>query len=226
MKNLEETLHVLKHGLSNIFPFDLKGQGIFYLDLSVDNPEIYEFDILDTEQLAAYIHDKLVDNEALIAIGGYGENRLVYQRSEHFGEGEDARCIHLGVDVWCEAMTPVFAPLDARIHSFQDNDQYGDYGPTIILAHDLGEHKLYSLYGHLARRSLTGLKEGRIIKSGEKIAEIGDVQENGQWPPHLHFQLIRDMKGKKGDFPGVASKKDWEYYKELCPDPYLLIKNG
>jgi murein DD-endopeptidase MepM/ murein hydrolase activator NlpD len=224
MKSLEEAIHVKKDELSNIFPFDLKGQGIYHLDLSVDNPEIYEFDILDTEQLSDYIQHKLIESEALIAIGGYGENRLVYQRSEHFGSGEDARCIHLGVDVWCEAMTPVFAPLDARIHSFQDNDQSGDYGPTILLEHDLGDQHLYSLYGHLARRSLDGLKEGMKLKAGEKFAEIGDVHENGQWPPHLHFQLIRDLKDKKGDFPGVASKKDWDYYREMCPDPYLLIK--
>jgi murein DD-endopeptidase MepM/ murein hydrolase activator NlpD len=223
MDTFKKSIAGIKDQIASILPFDLDGSNIYPLDLSADNPELHTFDILDTEQMTRYIHQKLSENEALIAMGGYGEDRLVYRRSLNFGEGEDARSIHLGVDIWCEPNTPVFAPLDAEVHSFRDNEEPGDYGPTIILLHRIGQQHFYSLYGHLTRRSLEGLTPGKIIKNGEKFAEIGDVHENGQWPPHLHFQLIKDMKGLKGDFPGVSSKKDKEMYMALCPDPKILI---
>lgn len=221
---LETEIAKQKDKIASLMPFALYGKDVFHLDLSVSNPELETFDILDTEQLAEYIEQKLRDNEALIAKGGYGEDRLVYRRSPHFGEGENLRCIHLGLDVWCEPMTPVFSPLDAVIHSFKDNDQLGDYGPTIILEHQLATQKLFTLYGHLCRRSLEDLQPGQRIEAGEKFAEIGDVHENGQWPSHLHFQLIRDMQGNSGDFPGVASKAEQSHYLHLCPNPDLLIK--
>jgi murein DD-endopeptidase MepM/ murein hydrolase activator NlpD len=221
---LEKDIDQIRNRLANIMPFALSGKHVFHLDLSVNNPELESFDILDTEQLSEYIQQKLFDNEALIARGGYGEDRLVYRRSPHFGEGENLRSIHLGLDVWCEPMTPVYAPVDAIVHSFRDNDQPGDYGPTIVLEHRIGQHILYTLYGHLCRRSLENLSVGMPIAAGEKFGEIGDVHENGQWPPHLHFQLIRDMKGNSGDFPGVSSRTQREYYFQLCPNPDLLIK--
>jgi hypothetical protein len=40
----------------------------------------------------------------------------------------------------------------------------------------------------------------------------------------LHFQIINDMQGKKGDYPGVSSKKELAFYKKNCPDPNLLLK--
>ena len=30
---------------------------------------------------------------------------------------------------------------------------------------------------------------GNIIAKGEQIAEIGSQYENGNWAPHLHFQV-------------------------------------
>jgi hypothetical protein len=49
------------------------------------------------------------------------------------------------------------------------------------------------------------------------------MAENGNWPPHLHFQLIIDMQGMKGDYPGVCKFSERERYLANCPDADLLL---
>jgi hypothetical protein len=49
-------------------------------------------------------------------------------------------------------------------------------------------------------------------------------QENGQWPPHLHFQVIIDMEFKKGDYPGVCKLNEKEKYLRNCPNPDLILQ--
>jgi murein DD-endopeptidase MepM/ murein hydrolase activator NlpD len=157
-------------------------------------------------------------------IGGYLEKRAIYRRSEVFATEEfNFRNIHLGVDIWTKAGSPVYAPLAGTIHSFQDNKGFGNYGPTLILSHDFGEKTLYSLYGHLSSTSLNLLEVGRKVMPGEQICEIGPFPENGDWPPHLHFQLMWELDGNWGDYPGVASEKDLDYYRQNCPDPAPLV---
>ena len=103
------------------------------------------------------------------------------------------------------AGTPVLAPLPARIHSLADNANFGDYGPTVVLEHNLEGVVFYTLYGHLARREWAQLRPGQPLAQGEMFATVGPWPENGDWPPHLHFQLITDMQGRSGDFPGVSA---------------------
>jgi murein DD-endopeptidase MepM/ murein hydrolase activator NlpD len=194
------------------------------IDLSASNIELLSINLESVSELSDYIFSKLKQDKSIYGIGGYGENRLVYQMSDLFGEGEDARTIHLGTDVWCEAGTFVYCPFDAYVHSFQNNNSYKDYGPTIILEHSIQDAMFYSLYGHLSQRSIDGLKKGAPIKSGEKFAQIGTDSENGEWPPHLHFQIIIDLGNYYGDYPGVVSKAEAEKYKENCPDPNYILK--
>lgn len=206
-----------------VVPFSLDSKNTFPLDLSVTNSELYDFDIESTEELANYIRGKIQQSGRKYAAGGYGEDRLIYRKSRHFGSGSDARTIHLGIDVWSEVHTSISAPLAGKVHSFRNNNNFGDYGPTIILEHQLEGRTFYTLYGHLSVDSLNGLSEGLKIQRGEKFAETGDVDENGAWPPHLHFQVMTDMLGNSGDFPGVASKNDWQRFKDICPDPAPLL---
>ncbi|MNE29341.1 hypothetical protein D3C80_1228170 [compost metagenome] len=109
------------------------------------------------------------------------------------------------------------------VHSFKNNDNFGDYGPTIILKHEIEGFVFHSLYGHLSVESLNGLKEGMSVFGGQKIAELGDYTVNGGWPPHLHFQLIIDLEGNVGDYPGVCKLSEREKYLSNCPDPSLLL---
>lgn len=113
--------------------------------------------------------------------------------------------------------------MDAVVHSFAFNDHYGDYGATIILHHRLETFSFYSLYGHLSLQDLSGLTEGKHIAAGDPFAHFGEPGENGHWPPHLHFQLIIDMQGMKGDYPGVCKLSEREKYLSNCPDPDSIL---
>lgn len=195
------------------------------LDFSETNKDLFQHDFSETRIFSDYIFDELLLNNSLIGIGGYNENRVIYRQKEHFTNNEEnPRCIHLGTDIWTNAGEPIHAPLDGIIHSFAFNDHYGDYGPTIILKHELAGIVFYTLYGHLSLDSLEGLYEGKQFVSGQKFALIGDFPINGDWPPHLHFQIITDMGNYKGDFPGVCSIPDREYYLSVCPYPDLILR--
>ena len=196
------------------------------LDLSSANTQL-DLEILkDPEKHHTQLQEFLKERQAKVAYGGYLEQRKLYDRSDYFQAAtpDDTRNIHLGIDLWCDAGTSVIAPLDGIIHSFQENTNFGDYGPTIILKHEVKDFTFHTLYGHLSKTSLEGLEVGKEIKAGAQIATLGQSFENGDYAPHLHFQIIIDMQGNKGDYPGVCSKNMLEYYKQNCPDPNLLLK--
>jgi len=212
------------HQFASVVPFDLHGPGVYVFDFSDSNEELKEQDFSDLQKFIDFSFEKIKENNAEVGVGGYAESRSIYKRSEVFKSGEEYRSVHLGIDITAEAGTEIFAPLNGKVHSFQNNSSFGDYGPTIILEHNLNGEVFYTLYGHLSLNSLNGLFEGKEIKKGQKIAEFGDPKVNVGWPPHLHFQLITDMLGKKGDFPGVCTPSEKEYYLNICPDPNLILK--
>ncbi|MCB0704365.1 MAG: peptidoglycan DD-metalloendopeptidase family protein [Saprospiraceae bacterium] len=183
------------------------------LDLSSANKQLTQIG------LVKYIDEYLSKNK--IGYGGYLENRTFYLDSKLFSE--NLRTLHLGIDLWTNAGTPMYCPWDGVVHSFADNGNYLDYGPTIILEHNSIFGRIYSLYGHLSRESLIGLYEGKPFSRGSQIATLGHVGENGNWPPHLHLQLIRDMEANYGDFPGVVEPDKKDIYTKLCPNPLALI---
>jgi murein DD-endopeptidase MepM/ murein hydrolase activator NlpD len=209
-----------------LLPFDFQKDPYLVLDFSATNPDLTnDLDLSNTAAFSDYVFGKMRTAGVRIGVGGYNEHRVIYRRSEHFSSTEEPREIHLGIDFWAEAGTPVFAPMDGVVHSFQDNNNFGDYGPTIILEHpsNAAGKPLYSLCGHLTRASLRELYEGKTVKSGDKLGEIGPYPENGDWPPHLHFQLMTDMLSLKGDFPGVCSVTDRAKFMALCPNPNQLL---
>ncbi|HKL38929.1 MAG TPA: peptidoglycan DD-metalloendopeptidase family protein, partial [Bacteroidales bacterium] len=208
--------------ISPLMKLDVSQEDIVEMDFTENNSLLKDLDVSNTDEFNRYIEQQL-DNFKRIGIGGYGEDRFIYRRSTLFDGEKEPRSIHLGIDIWVPAGTEVYAPLDTKVHSFQYNGQYGDYGGTIILEHRLEEVVFYTLYGHLSAGSLEGLSKGRAISKGTAFATIGAPEENGQWPPHLHFQLITDMLGMEGDFYGVAPPSEKEYFMDLCPDPRLLL---
>ncbi len=209
-----------------VLPVDLNSPAVARLDFTAANPHIATADLRDTAAFAQLVEELLAIQEASIGVGGYLENRVIYRRSQHFGPGqvEEARSLHLGVDVWLPAGTPVLAPLSATIHSLADNDNFGDYGPTVILQHELEGTTFYSLYGHLSRHEFRQLRVGQQLEKGEAFAAVGPYPENGDWPAHLHFQLMVDMQGRVGDFPGVAPPSEQAAWAALCPNPNLVLQ--
>uniref|UniRef100_UPI00257F9671 aminotransferase class III-fold pyridoxal phosphate-dependent enzyme n=1 Tax=Candidatus Borrarchaeum sp. TaxID=2846742 RepID=UPI00257F9671 len=199
-------------------------------DLSVGSLELSDlFDFTDKGALKELLFNKMKSSNAEVGIGQYNEARDIYTeelfRSES-DEGVDYRTIHLGVDLFLKPNSSIYAPLEGRIHSFQNNEGSLDYGPTIILEHEINEGnlKFFTLYGHLSPESLNDIEKGMIIKKGELLAHVGSIEHNGGWPPHLHFQVITDMLGRKGDFPGVISESQRDIWLSICPDPNLILK--
>ncbi len=235
-------------------------QNATWLDLSVGSPDLGTYaDIEDAEKLYRRIvhwnpsSGVGYSGTGVPLYGRYDEVRPFYTTDAYAVEGNDGpewRTVHIGLDVFLPPGTPVHAPLDGIVHSFQDNANERDYGPTIILEHhtiaDWGlriadsadpqsfvipegnlnpqsEIIFYTLYGHLSRKSLAGLAVGQQVKAGEAFCEIGPMPENGNWPPHLHFQVMLDMMGWEGDFLGVVFPRWREVWKSICPDPWLLL---
>jgi murein DD-endopeptidase MepM/ murein hydrolase activator NlpD len=197
---------------------------LFYF--TENNYELSASILDDTQKFSHYINEKLKSAQAKYGIGGYNEYRQLYSRSRVFDPGEkdeEPRRLHLGIDIWGKAYTPVMSPLNGIVHSFAFNNRYGDYGATLILTHNLDGCSFHTLYGHLSLNSIKNLREGDNVRKGDVIAEFGIPMENGQWPPHLHFQVIKQMGEWKGDYPGVCKFSEREKYLENCPDPDLIL---
>lgn len=193
------------------------------LNLSVENPDLEALLKCPGQGFEKYLHQQFSSNNVDYLVGGYLENRSIYKKYDLFQKGQP-RSIHLGVDIWASADTPVFAPLDAAIHSFASNNSPGDYGTTLVLKHQFETVEFYTLYGHLRAFEIKSWEPGKIVKAGEYVARVGDYPENGNWPPHLHFQIILDMQQNYGDFPGVCNRNEMTEFERNCPDPMLLLQ--
>ncbi|WP_335976800.1 peptidoglycan DD-metalloendopeptidase family protein [Gaetbulibacter jejuensis] len=196
------------------------------LDLSKHNTLLQSVDVSSSSKLEAFVNAHISKHNGLVAFGGYNETRNIYQRSTHFNEQNPLteRNIHLGIDLWVAAGTEILSPLDGVVHSFKNNTNFGDYGPTIILKHVIDGVIFYTLYGHLSAASIEHLSVGEQFKQGEQLATLGDATVNGDYPPHLHFQIIKDIGEYVGDYPGVSSKQDLDFYLSNCPNPNVLLK--
>lgn len=209
---------------SEAFPImgiPLNSENTLHISLNAIKTELLHRTASNTSLLQIYIHEKIALSGKKYAYGGYLELRNWYQRSPLFGEN---RNIHLAVDIWCNELHPIYSPYEAVVHSINNNEGFGNYGPTIILQHNLSGITFYTLYGHLSGLDLDKLIVGQSIRAGEEFAHIGNIVENGEWPTHLHFQIIGDLQNSKGDYPGVCSADTLSFYKENCPDPNLILK--
>jgi 4-aminobutyrate aminotransferase-like enzyme len=177
--------------------------------------------------LTTRIQELMAERSAAIGLGRYGEPRLLYSTPLFAGEEPSAerRTIHLGIDLFAPAGTPVRAPLAGTVRLAVDNEAPLDYGPLIILEHrsDDGD-RFYTLYGHLSRESLVGRADGQPVAPGEAFAAIGASDVNGGWTPHLHFQLVIDLIGMDREFPGVCRASEREIWKALSPDPGSILR--
>jgi 4-aminobutyrate aminotransferase-like enzyme/Ser/Thr protein kinase RdoA (MazF antagonist) len=208
---------------------DLSSNDVLVLDLSIDSLELGTWDeSASVERMTTLLFRRLEDAGARVGIGRYNEPRGVYTSplfSTESNDGPEWRTIHLGIDLFMPAGTPLYAALDGTVHAFRNNDAALDYGPTIILRHATSEGvEFFTLYGHLSLDSLGGLAVGKQVKRGEQIARIGNYPTNGNWAPHVHFQIIVDMLEREGEFPGVAAPSMRNVWLSLSPDPNLILK--
>ncbi len=196
-------------------------------DLSVGSPLLGDPEATSSaERFTALLFDEIERAGAELGIGRYDEARDLYASDTFVGDAPadgERRTVHLGVDLFLPAGAPVFAPYDGTVLSAVDNDTELDYGPTLILRHEPADGPVFhTLYGHLGRDALEREPGSRVAR-GQRIASLGDIDGNGGWPPHLHFQLIADTLGRSGDFPGVAAPRRAAVWRSLSPDPRELL---
>lgn len=226
MKKLEQILLDNRIFFYPVVPFHPEMDKLLQLHFTQDNIDLTDNILRNTKKFTDYINAKLEKGNARYGIGGYNEHRTIYSRSDIFDSSNpqsEPRRLHLGVDIWGKPCTHVMAPMDGFVHSFAFREAFGDYGAVIILTHQLEGHSFYTLYGHLSLASIKNLQEGVRVKRGDVFAEFGIPQENGNWPPHLHFQVINDLAGFKGDYPGVCRYSEKDKYLSNCPDPDLIL---
>lgn len=233
LSSLYETLASHTNDFHQVVNFDPVKEKLIHLDFTSNNKELVETDVNNTEVFSRYIQARLKKANAKFGIGGYDELRILYAQSELFSppsffkDGKtvvpEPRNVHLGIDIWGDEGTEVYAPIGGMIHSFAYNNNLQDYGATIILLHQLESHAFYTMYGHLSVKDIERLKEGSYISRGQLIGHFGNADENGNWPPHLHFQIIKDMRVYKGDYPGVCKISERNHYLENCPDPDVIL---
>ncbi len=213
---------------ASILDVDLRKEPGLVFDLSVGGAFLgADPRAAETPALAEKILGNMKQAGAAIGVGRYGEARLLYT-SPIFGGGsnptEERRTIHLGMDLFVEPGAAVRAPLEGTVRILANNDAPLDYGPLVILRHETGDgEEFFTLYGHLTKETLTGLKVGQRIARGQQFARVGRVEENGGWAPHLHFQIIVDLLELDEDFPGVAYASQREVWKSLSPDPNVVL---
>jgi len=213
--------------LSDLFP-SVHLNKIRLIDLSVSSKWIGHKEEYSDVDLFQYRMIKLrAQHSDKIIAGGYLEPRSVYASSSYnkIGNcGKESRTIHLGIDLWLPAQTPVHALFDGEVIMAVNNAGDREYGGLIVLKHALKDFVFYSLYGHLSVESTLKRKVGESLKKGHTIAYLGNYPENGNWASHLHFQIMLTMLNFKKDFPGVAYHNQIGVWKSLCPDPNLLFK--
>jgi len=208
---------------------DPRTSRVAVLDLGVGSADAGTPDIWTKASLfSPHVFRQMARAGATVGVGRYDEVRGCYASRTFAVPGNDGpewRTVHLGADLFAEVGTPVLAPLDGHVVSVANNAGDFDYGPTVILEHQAGVDGpgFYTLYGHLSWDSVAGLKPGESIAKGGAFAAIGSTDENGGWPPHVHVQIVLDLLGRHGDFPGVARPSEREIWLGLCPDPNLLL---
>ena len=196
------------------------------LDLSISSPDLTGRDSDDTADFSNRVFQQMRSDGLTLGIGRFMEPRGFYladQFEGRSGDPRERRTIHLGIDVFQEPGTEIHAPLAGRVHTVRENKNRLDYGPTLILEHSAPSGLFWTLYGHLEKASVENLKTGDSIDAGHPIARIGTYPENGDWPPHLHFQIITDLMGFEGNFPGVALPRDRTVWASFCPNPNLIL---
>lgn len=213
-------------GFHQVVSFHPERDRLLLMDFTKNNGDISEELINDTHRFSDYINHKLRSANAKFGIGGYNEYRELYIRSRVFDSeaGEEPRRLHLGIDIWGKPYTAVMSPWEGIVHSFAFNNYFGDYGATLVISHNIQGISFHTLYGHLSLNSIKNYREGENVRKGDIIGEFGIPMENGQWPPHLHFQVIIDMEDWRGDYPGVCKHSEGEKYLENCPDPDLILQ--
>jgi 4-aminobutyrate aminotransferase-like enzyme/Ser/Thr protein kinase RdoA (MazF antagonist) len=213
---IERWLHANGHRFHPVLRRNLEPQSLTVLDLTAGGPA--------TDRI-----ESLYDDEALattVPVGRYGEDRSVYRTAEfETADPDERRTIHIGIDLFAPAGEEVVAPFAATVHEIGCDPVPLGFGGILVLQHVTDDGTpFWTLYGHLSPASLEGLTPGRHVQAGETVARLGRPDENGNWPPHLHFQVMTDLCGwTAAEIVGVVARSQWDVWSAVFPNPNLVL---
>jgi 4-aminobutyrate aminotransferase-like enzyme/Ser/Thr protein kinase RdoA (MazF antagonist) len=217
------------HQVAPLTGHDLRATPTLGLDMSVGSTLVASNPADNAaEPFARRVSAAMREAGAAIGAGGYDEARVIHS-TDALATGvvtDERRTVHIGLDLTLPAGSPLYAPLAGVVHGFEDAATRRDDGPVIVLRHQIpGDEPLtfYTRYGHLARQALEGLYVGKPIEAGERFAAVGAPEENGDWWPHVHVQIITDMLDQPCNFNGLAPASRRRTWLSLSPDPNLIL---
>ncbi len=206
-----------------VLGMQLNAENSQLLDLGMQSDLLAQ--VPDLADPAAWAAPLQIALRGKIGIGRYNEIRPIYLTDMFAIEPHHRRALHLGVDLFAPAGTPIYAPLDGAVRVVAEQTAPQDYGPMLIVEHQpKPDLRFCTLYGHLAGDALQRWQVGQSLAAGDLLAHIGDHPRNGNWAPHLHFQLVADLLDLHDKAPGVCSPQERDFWTSLCPDPNLLLK--
>ena len=225
-KNYNKIINYIENNFfSNVLDFNLNKINKSIINLN-SNSIFTKKNIQNPKKITNTINTFLKINDSQIGIGLYKEKRDVYKSKNYISNfnSKIKRDIHLGIDIFAPVGTKIKSPLNGKVFILKYNAFKYDYGPTIVLEHKIDKViKFYTIYGHLSKKCIKNLKVGQKIKKNQFIADIGNYPINGNWPPHLHFQITIDMMGEKENFTGVSEDILLSVWSKISPDPNLIL---
>src|SRR3989339_943171 len=116
---------------------------------------------------------------------------------------------HLGDDVEARAGDDIYAigagiVRHAEYHTprWVDGKYYRNYGGMYIIEHNVNGEKVCALYVHMNFATFTK-SVGQEVAKGEHLGQVGNQQQNGDYPEHFHFGIHR------GQYP--ANPNEYKY---------------
>ena len=213
---------LLKQNKFPIFGDKTKGKGVF-IDLSDKGNIFSECDIKDQQAVQVYADELMSSENTNWAISDFGERREKFFRELDAQQMvREKRFYHLGVDIWMSVNSEIFAPLDGKVVEASYEEGFGNYGGYIVLQHTIDSEIFYSFYGHLNPKILP--EEGAELKAGDKLAQLGDMTQNGGYFYHTHLQILTQEGYDEGfAHKGYATDEIFSEIERYVLDPRYLI---
>lgn len=212
--------------LTDLFP-SVGKTSIQRLDLSISSSWVgHQNDFNNIDLFQFKLKQLQKKHPSKIISGGYLEPRPLYTASTYdkIGNyGPENRTVHLGIDFWLPENTSVHALFSGRVVMAVNDLGDKEYGGLVILSHQEDGVNFFTLYGHLNPKTISHHSKGNQLQKGQQIGTLGDQKVNGNWAPHLHFQVMLSLLDYSSDFPGVAYPKQLAIWKSICVDPNTLF---